>query len=299
MIKLWRAEKKDMNITDFDDLTRFNEAIDQALTESISHYTKKLNASKDMFLGILTHDLRNPLASVVMSGQLISKIGPLNERQTTLADQIIDSSARIDEIVSHLLDITRARFGSGLPVIREHMNMAYIARQLVDEARAGHPDHKFELEISGETEGEWDKARIGQVFSNLLGNAVQYSFKDTPIGITVKGDPTEVVLSVHNEGVIIPADKIARIFDSMIRVSAEDKEHSKEQTSNLGLGLFITKEIVTAHGGVLDVTSTEKGGTTFSAHFPLKEPPKEEEEIPAFKIGNGSTRQHDGGKHAH
>lgn len=298
VIKLWSTEQKEVITTDILDLTRFNEAIDQALTESISHYAKKLSASRDMFLGILTHDLRNPLSTILMSAQLIPKIGDLNEKQSVLVEQILDSSARIDEIVSHLLDITRARFGSGLPVLRVPMDMAFVAGQLVDEARIAHADRTFELEISGQTEGEWDKARVGQVFSNLIGNAVQYSFKETPISISVKGTSTEVVLSVHNEGVPIPAGKIARIFDSLIRMTAEDKEHNKGQTTNLGLGLFITKEIVTAHGGVLNVASSEKGGTTFTAHFPLKEPPKAEEAIPAFKAANGSTYQPEGGKYA-
>ncbi len=294
VIKLWSIQQKEVTITDLQDLTRFNEAIDQALTESISHYAKKLSASKNMFLGILTHDLRNPLSTVLMSAQLLPKIGDINERQGVLVDQIIDSSARIDEIVSHLLDITRARFGSGLPVLRAPMDMAFVGRQLVDEARTGHPDRKFELDISGQTEGEWDKARIGQVFSNLIGNAVQYSFKDTPINIAIKGGAKEVVLSVHNEGVPIPSDKIARIFDSLIRVTAEDKEHNKGQTTNLGLGLFITKEIVAAHGGLLDVASSEKSGTTFTAHFPLKEPSATETILP-FKTVNGYARQLQGG----
>lgn len=296
IIKLWSVEQKEVSITDIQDLTRFNETIDQALTESISHYARKLADSKDMFLGILTHDLRNPLSTILMSAQLIPQIGTLNERQSVLNEQIIDSSARIDEIVSHLLDITRARFGSGLPVLRAPMDIGFVGRQLVDEARIAHPDRKLVLDISGETEGEWDKARIGQVFSNLIGNAVQYSFKDTPISITIIGTPNEVALSVHNEGLPIPANKIARIFDSLVRITAEDKEHNKEQTTNLGLGLFITREIVTAHGGVLEVTSSEKGGTTFTAHFPRR--PVDEETIAVFKTANGSAVRSDGGTYA-
>jgi signal transduction histidine kinase len=295
IIKLWSVEQKEVSIADIQDLTRFNETIDQALTESISHYAGKLADSKDMFLGILTHDLRNPLTTILMSTQLIPQIGPLNERQGVLVEQVIDSSARIDEIVSHLLDITRARFGSGLPVLRAPMDIGFVGRQLVDEARIAHPDRKFILDISGETEGEWDKARIGQVFSNLLGNAAQYSFKDTPIKIIIKGTPNEVALSVHNEGLPIPANKIAGIFDSLVRVTAEDKENNKEQTTNLGLGLFITREIVMAHGGVLEVTSSEKGGTTFTAHFPKR---SDAETVTVFKTANGSAARSEGGTYA-
>jgi signal transduction histidine kinase len=184
-----------------------------------------------------------------------------------LASQIVESTVRINEIISNILDLTRARFGSGLPIIRAPMDFGFVARQMIDEMRAAYPKREFILEISGDTEGEWDKARIGQVFSNLLGNAVQYSFNGTPIKITVKSGAKEVTLSVQNQGIPIPADKIERIFDSLTRGAAENGQEQSDST-NLGLGLYITKEIVTAHGGTIDVISSETGGTTFSARFP-------------------------------
>lgn len=286
VIKLWKADKKEADIKDLADLTRFNEAIDQVLTESISHYAKKLGDSRNLFLGILSHDLRNPLGAVLMSAELIPKIGSLNERQNVLISQIVDSGLRIKEIVSHLLDITYARFGSGLPVVTSHMDMGFVGRQLVDEARATHPDRNFLLEVSGETEGDWDKARIGQVFSNLIGNAIQYSFKDSSINVVIKGDPKEVVLSVHNDGRPIPADQLGRIFDSLIRVTAENEEYKIGETTNLGLGLFITNEIISAHGGKLDVASSERGGTTFTARFPRKTPSNDENTANTPKVVN-------------
>ena len=263
---LWKARATEATNIDIADLTRFNEAVDQVLSESVAYYSKKLDHSRDMFLGILGHDLRNPLGAILMSAQLISKIGTLNKPQTMLISQIVASSGRTTEILDHLLDLTRARLGSGIPVIRAHMDMAFVSRQLVDEMRAMHPDRTFNLEISGDTEGEWDKPRIGQVFSNLLGNAVQYGFTDLPIGVTIKGDSEEIVLSVHNDGVPIPSDKIRRIFGSLTR--GEVNNSDQPRSNNLGLGLFIVKEIVSAHGGKIGVTSSEKNGTTFTAHFP-------------------------------
>jgi signal transduction histidine kinase len=191
----------------------------------------------------------------------------LNERQTKLLSQIINSTLRSNEIINHILDLTRARFGSGLPVIRVPMDFGFVARQIIDEMRAAYPKREFILEISGDTEGEWDKARIGQVFSNLLSNAVQYSFIDTPILVTINGETKDVKLSVYNRGVPIPPNKAERIFDSLTRGAAENGQEQPGST-NLGLGLYITKEIVTAHGGTIDVISTEKDGTTFSARFP-------------------------------
>jgi signal transduction histidine kinase len=266
VIHLWKAHLTKATDLDNTDLDRFNEAIDQVLTESVAYYSKKLDHSRNMFLGILSHDLRNPLGAILMSAQLTSKIGTLNEHQAMLNSQIVASSRRATEILDHLLDLTRARLGSGIPVIRAHMDMAFVSRQLVDEMRVMHPGRTFALEISGDTEGEWDKPRIGQVFSNLLGNAVQYGFTDLPIAVTIKGDSEEVLLSVHNGGVPIPPDKIGRIFDSLTR--GEVKNSAQPRSNNLGLGLFIVREIVSAHGGMVGVTSSEKDGTTFTAHFP-------------------------------
>jgi len=265
VIKLWSRANTQMNGVDIIDLTRFNESIDQVSAESVNHYTKKVEYAKDLFIGILSHDLRNPLNAISMSAQLQLRMGE-NERQTRLATQIFDSTSRVTTIINDLLDVTRARFGSGLPVILAPMDMGFISQQLVDEMRAAYPTRTISLEISGDVKGEWDKSRIGQVLSNLIGNAIQYSFKDSSIGVTVKGATDEVLLSVHNEGLPIPSEQIGTIFSSLTRAAADDG--GDPAAFNLGLGLYIAKEIVVSHGGTIDVTSSEEDGTTFTARFP-------------------------------
>jgi signal transduction histidine kinase len=264
--KLWGARTSEPVAADVADLTRFNEAIDQELTESISYYSKKANHSRDLFLGILGHDLRNPIGAMLMSAQLIAKIGALNDRQNMLVAQVVTSAGRATDILDQLLDLTRARLGSGMQLIRVPMDMAFASRLLLEEMRALHPDRAFTLEVSGNTEGNWDKPRIGQVFSNLLGNAVQYGFKDLPIAITMRGEPSDVSLSVHNDGVPIPKEAIGGIFEALVRAGADGGDYPN--SPNLGLGLYITKEIISAHGGTIRVASTEKDGTTFTARFP-------------------------------
>lgn len=266
VIKLWSMANTHMNGTDIIDLTRFNESIDQVLAESVSHYIQKVSYSKDLFMGILSHDLRSPLNVISISAQMLLGMGAVNERQTTLTKQISESTSRIIGIVNDLLDVTRARFGSGLPIIRASMDMGSISQQLVDEMRVANPARTINLEVSGDVEGRWDKARIGQVLSNLIGNAIQYSFKESSINVNVKGAPEEVILSVHNMGVPIPSEKFATLFSSFTRAVTDQGDHPMEV--NLGLGLFITEEIVVLHGGTIDVTSSEEGGTTFTARFP-------------------------------
>ncbi len=261
--KLWGARDEEPTRESTADLIRFNEAIDQETTESISYYSKKVDHSRDLFLGVLGHDLRNPIGAMQMSAELIAKIGPLSERQTMLIAQIVASSGRATKILDQLVDLTRARLGSGLNLLREEMDFAFVSRQLVEEMQSLHPARTFTLAISGDTKGYWDKPRLGQVFSNLLGNAVQYGFKDLPIAVTVIGGPKEVSLSVHNDGVPIAKDAMGRIFEALVR-GGTDGIHS----ANLGLGLYITKEIVSAHGGTIRVASSEKDGTTFIALFP-------------------------------
>ena len=116
--------------------------------------------------------------------------------------------------------------------------------------------------------GIWDAPRVGQVFSNVLGNAVQYGFRDQPISVTIKGDLKDVSLTVHTAGVPIPPAEIRGIFDSLVRTETDTSDQLS--STNLGLGLFITKEIVAAHGGTIRVTSSAREGTTFTARFPRK-----------------------------
>jgi len=265
--KLWEKQRGDATNIDFRDLTRFNEVLDRELLESIHHYTRKSADSKDMFLGILSHDLRNPLGSMTMSAALAPQLGALTEQQRALMSTITRSGARATEIVNHLLDLTRVRLGSGLGVVREPMDMGVISRQMVDEMRANHPSRTFSLEISGNMKGSWDEARIGQVFSNLLGNAVRYGSANTVICVKVEGPPDEVVLSVQNYGAPIPSDAIRRIFDSLTRAEVPDGENHPESV-NLGLGLYITKEIVVGHGGTIGVASSEADGTIFTVRLP-------------------------------
>ncbi len=270
VLKLWTNTGPSFDAEDIADMTRFNESIDQELAESVKFYTDRVAQSREMLVGILSHDLRSPLQAIALSTQLSLHMGQLNERQTMLSMKVLECTDRMSALINDLLDVTRARFGAGLPVVRAGMNMGIVAEQIVDEVRVVHPHRTIELNMSGVLVGEWDKARIGQVFSNLLNNAMQYGSRRTPVRVVLKGDTTVVTLTVGNNGVPIPADKIMMIFDPLTRMVAD--EDGAYPSGNLGLGLYIAKQVVVAHGGTIKVTSSEMDGTTFTARFPRSQP---------------------------
>jgi signal transduction histidine kinase len=146
------------------------------------------------------------------------------------------------------------------------MDMGFVAYQIVGEVRVVHPTRMISLQVSGDVKGEWDKARVGQVFSNLLANAVQYSFKDSAIDVAVKGEHDLITIETHNLRTPISASSLKKIFNPLTRTASDRGTH--HGSMNLGLGLIITEEVVVAHGGTIHVTSTDANGTTFIARFP-------------------------------
>ncbi|MCC2962888.1 sensor histidine kinase [Massilia sp. IC2-278] len=253
--------------THLDDLTRFNEAIDQAVAESLARHSSMIRKSQDVFLSILGHDLRNPLGAVTMSAQYLMGSQGLESRHIKAAAMIYNSSKQMNTLIGDLLDFTRTRLGQGMPMKPAAANIAEVARQAVAQACAFHPEHRIRLEMTGQLDGHWDAARIGQVFSNLIGNAVKHGSMEAPIDVVLNGDDASgIVATVHNGGEPIPEDDLPRIFEPLCRASTSS--HQARNDSGLGLGLFIAREIVQGHGGALTVDSSAQDGTTFSVHLP-------------------------------
>jgi len=265
IIKLWIRSNVLFDEEDFAEIIRFNESIDQALIESVAYYTREVLYSKDLFAGILGHDLRSPVQAIVLLSELML-LGGLTDRQKMLTENISEASKRISLLIDNLLDVTRARFGAGFSISRAPMDMGFVGNQIVDELRILHPSRTIILVVSEDVAGEWDKVRVGQVFSNLIGNAIQYGFKGTPIEVTIKGEAKSVTLTVHNKGTPIAQENIGTIFDPLTRARPDEK--NERGSRNLGLGLFIAREAVQAHGGTIQVSSSEEKGTTFTAQFP-------------------------------
>ena len=266
VIRLWTKADGALTGSDLEDLMRFNEAIDQAIAESITRYTEDLDRSKEMFLAILGHDLRSPLGAVITSSQFMLDTGELVEPYLTLTTRIGRSARRMNQMVEDLLDFTRGRLGSGMPIVRAPMDMGQLVRQSADEMRAARPGSLLQVTTSGALEGEWDSERISQLLSNLLGNAIQHGTASEMIGVSVQGETSEVVVRLHNGGTTIPKSDLATLFSPFKRLRAG--QTAANDSSNLGLGLYIAEQIVSAHGGTIDVRSSVEAGTLVTVRLP-------------------------------
>lgn len=273
VLKQWQ---KECTITKeaFDEAERFNEAIDQLQMESLVQYDKAINHARGLLLGTLVHDMRNPLGAASNAIELLKVIGKLDDEQMKLVGLIGRSTSTVAKLVGDLIDATRLHLGRGVPLKRAPMEMGESIRLAVAEAKASQPAREIIVTTEGNLEGEWDSSRIAQVLSNLVGNALQHGSTDTSIEVTASGNSEGVSLSVHNDGAPIATNAIATVFDPLTR--GENAPQERSNSTSLGLGLFISKEIVAAHGGKIDVTSTEEEGTTFVAWLPRSAPSSED-----------------------
>lgn len=266
VVRLWTRDQGQATQADLDDLTRFNEAVDQSMAESITRFTQDLDKSKEMFLAILGHDLRTPIGAVLTSAKFMLETKDLEEPHLTLTSRIVSATTRMNDMVGALLDFTRSRLGGGIPVTPASMNMGKLVHEVVNEVMAAHPGRKIQVNARGALTGEWDSERMTQVLTNLLGNALEYGSVGTAVAVDIQGTDDEVTIAVHNRGVAIPEDQLDGIFNAMKQQTAAVKSNS--QSANLGLGLYIADRIVHAHKGTIQVESSEERGTTFTVHLP-------------------------------
>ena len=215
----------------------------------------------EMMIGIVSHDLRNPMASIHMATALLARsMAPAQQR--TL-DRITRSTTRANALIADLLDFTQARLGKGLSVTRERLDLHATVAAAVDDMSTAYPNRSFVHERVGEGTCSGDANRLSQLIGNLASNAVTYGTPDAPVTVrsTIRED--SFVLEVHNGGAPIPVELQPEIFRPMSRGA-----HASTATRSVGLGLFIVSEIAKAHGGTAHVTSTATSGTTFTVVCP-------------------------------
>ncbi len=214
--------------------------------------------AKDLYMGVLGHDLRTPLGAILMSSRMMLMRESLSVEDRESVARIARNGERMSALIRDILDYTRGQAHGGIAVSPRATDMADICQAMIDEAQLLHPDRSMRFERGGELRGSWDRERVEQVVSNLLTNALHHGKGD--IVVRAQGLPTEVHVSVHNHGAPIDPAIVPTLFEPFRRGSAS--------TVGLGLGLYIVREILRAHRGSVAVESSEATGTIFQTRWP-------------------------------
>jgi len=216
----------------------------------------------EQMIGIVSHDLRNPLSTISIAAATLAA-GSLSDPHRRGVERIQRASVRGAHLITDLLDFTQARVGKGLPVVTEPIDLHLVVAHAVDELSHLHPTRSILHERAGDGACFADPNRLTQVIGNLVSNAVAYGERDSPVTVTSSIEARTFTVCVHNRGKPIPVDAQSVIFEAMARGTT-----GQNAGRSVGLGLFIVRELVKAHGGRVEVTSTDEMGTAFSVVFP-------------------------------
>lgn len=234
--------------------------------ESAEHAVEEMRSMaefRERLIGIVGHDLRNPLNTMLMASGLLLGRGELSDADAGLVNRIVNSGQRMARMITQVLDFTRARLGGGFALQLVRTDLGDVCRNIIDELRL-HSSAEIVLAVDGDLAGAWDADRLGAVISNIAGNAIDHAASETSVVVHVHGgDAAVVILEITNHGVCIPAEELPTIFKAY-RSGAYD---TKRGAGHMGLGLYISCEIVRSHGGSLDVRSSD-GTTTFTVRLP-------------------------------
>lgn len=266
VLRLWLAQSQPMSATTMQEMVRFNEAIDQALAESIATYVARADRARELFLAVLGHDLRAPLANIALSSELLTGPGVTAEKLSALAQNAKRNSMLMSTMVTDLLGYARLQMRAGIPIKRASVDVLGIVEAALADAQAMYPKSVFEFKHAGELTGSFDDIRLRQLITNLLINAAQYSMAGAAVQFDVDGKSDCIAFSVRNRGPVIPEADLQTIFQALVQLDPDG--HDTRPRTSLGLGLFIAKETALAHHGTIHATSNAADGTTFAVVLP-------------------------------
>jgi signal transduction histidine kinase len=265
VLRLWMDAHPAADTT-LDDVVRFNEAIDQAIIESVSFFSAEVEQARNLLLGMLGHDMRSPLNTILTTASYLAALNA-GEKVSEAASRLIRSGASMRALLEDLVDFNRTKLGLGINVAPTHADLAAVFADEVEQLRGAHPGRRIELAVSGDTGGHWDGRRLQQVLRNLISNAIRYGAQDGAVRVVLTGGGADVCCEVTNSGPAIERSALEQIFDPLRR--GPDRGDSRGADEGLGLGLYIVREIARAHGGQVAVRSGE-GETVFTVRLPRR-----------------------------
>lgn len=267
ILRRWEAQLASVGASELDEIDRLNAALDRSLAVAVRSYSARLAQSRELLIGGLAHDLRNPLGAIHQSAEALSLTRGGDPGSAELLRLIRSCATRMEKLVAQMLDYTRIQLGEPLPVVPVHTDLAHLCRTIIGELQAFHPDCIIQPYLTGDLSGTWDAEGIERMLSNVIGNAVEHGRHDVPVSVRAWGEDDQILVSVRNEGSSIPPDEVAVIFDPFRR-GTSGARRSRRVPERAGLGLFVARGIAEAHGGTIEVSSSEGGGTTFTVRLP-------------------------------
>lgn len=230
------------------------------MTDAVEAFVAEQERIRERFVGVLGHDLRNPLNVILTSADSMVRSGRLESGFYPVVGRIARNAEQMNRMIHDLLDLSRGRLGGGLPIQRSHMQMGEVCRIVADDLRLSYPARTITVRSEGDLWGEWDRDRVAQAIENVTTNAMKYG--QDPVEITAHAEGASVIVTIRNGGPAIAPERIATLFEPFKRTERSGRHEG------LGLGLYIVSEIMRAHGGRVDVESTDEDGTTFTLHWP-------------------------------
>jgi signal transduction histidine kinase len=228
----------------------------RARAEAAEADARAIGAQQERLVAVVSHDLRSPLGAITVTAEHLRRTA--SEHQARGLSRIVASAQRMNAMVRDLLDYARARHGPGLPVQPRPARMGDICRAALEEIRTARPSCAVLLEVTGDDRARLDPARVEQIVSNLVTNAIEHGTASAPVQVDVRRVGVTVLLEVTNQGAPIPKHLLPTLFDPF---------RPGDTAGSVGLGLFIVREVARAHGGAVHVRSDEQG-TTFTVVFP-------------------------------
>jgi signal transduction histidine kinase len=247
-----------------DDIIRFNEAIDQAIAESVRFFSAHVEQARNLLLGMLGHDMRSPLQAIQMTAEFLAALNA-GEKVSGAAFRLIHSGARMQALLDDMLDFNRTNLGLGINIVPIQVDLASLFADELNQVRAAHPDRHIDMEVVGAAQGVWDGGRLQQLLGNLMLNAIKYGAPDAPVRVLLAGEEAELRFEVKNSGPAIEQMALKQIFEPLKRGPNHGSGHDAD--SSLGLGLYIAREIAKAHGGDIEARSDETE-TVFAVRLP-------------------------------
>ena len=266
VLRLW-IDASPLDEPGLEDVIRFNEAIDQAIAESVGHFQAQVERARNLLLGMLGHDMRSPLETIVTTASYLAALNA-GEQVSEAAARLIRSGASMQTLLDDLVDFNRTKLGLGLKVVPSDIDLAAVVTDELEQLRGAHANRRLELAVTGDNRGRWDGARLQQLLRNLVSNAMKYASPGTPVRVALRGEEAGIRLEVTNSGPTIEPSAAGQIFDPLRRGSPQGD--GDDAPGGLGLGLFIVREIAGAHGGEVEVRS-DAGETTFAVRLPRRD----------------------------